>query len=123
TRRCGPACGSLPPPDRQERPETEAGHTFHIPFRVAAGVLVEKRIDRGGHERTVAAVAASVNLVSRVAARRWETRQRSANRSPDERPGAHRRPRISMLPCASYRLDFGTGRHRTRSGGRPSRGA
>src|SRR5207245_9023006 len=64
----------FPPPDRQERPETEAGHTFHIAFRIAAGELVEKRIDRGGHERTLAAVAAPVNLVSRVAARRCAAR-------------------------------------------------
>jgi hypothetical protein len=41
---------------------TEADHSFHIAFRVAAGVFVEERIDGGGHERTVAAVTASVNL-------------------------------------------------------------
>src|SRR5439155_14902300 len=52
----------FPSADRQERPETEAGHTFHIAFRVAAGIFVEERIDRGGHERTVAAVAGLVNL-------------------------------------------------------------
>jgi hypothetical protein len=30
---------------------TETGHTFYIAFRVGAGVLVEERIDGGGHER------------------------------------------------------------------------
>jgi hypothetical protein len=45
---------------------TEARHTFHIAFDVAAGVLVEERIDRGGHERTVAVLAASVNLEHRA---------------------------------------------------------
>jgi hypothetical protein len=44
------------------RPETEASHTVHIAFRIAAGVLVEERIDSGSYERTVAAVAALVNL-------------------------------------------------------------
>ena len=52
----------LSPPDRKQRPETEACNTFHIAFRIAARVFVEKRIDRGGHERTLAAVAALVNL-------------------------------------------------------------
>ena len=56
----------FPPPDSKERPETEVGHTFHIEFRITAGVLVEKQIDRGGHERTVAAAVASVNLESRA---------------------------------------------------------
>src|SRR5207245_7772038 len=53
---------SLAPPHREERPETEAGHTFHIAFRVAAGKLVEERIDRGGHEAIVDADADSVML-------------------------------------------------------------
>jgi hypothetical protein len=52
----------LPPPDCKERAETEARHPLHIAIDVAAGVLVEERIDRGGHERTVAAVTATVNL-------------------------------------------------------------
>src|SRR5258705_4610204 len=33
----------LAPPDRKERPETEARHTFHITFRVAAGRTRRRR--------------------------------------------------------------------------------
>jgi hypothetical protein len=56
----------LPPAHREKRQETEARHTFHIAFGVAAGVVGEERINRGGHWRTVAAVAASVNLEYRA---------------------------------------------------------
>ena len=48
----------LPLADRKERAEAEARNTLHIACDVATGVLVEQRIDRGGHEGTVAVVAA-----------------------------------------------------------------
>jgi hypothetical protein len=51
----------LPLPDREKRPKAEIGHTLYIAFRIATGVLVEERVDRGGHARTVAVVADSVN--------------------------------------------------------------
>src|SRR2546430_15395611 len=41
---------SLAPPHREERPETEAGHTFHIAFRVAAGEHPRKKKHPGGAE-------------------------------------------------------------------------
>src|SRR5436190_7393461 len=48
----------LPLPNRKERAETEARNAFHIACDIATGVFVEQRIDRGGHDRTVAVVVA-----------------------------------------------------------------
>ena len=50
----------LAPPNCKERAETEVGDTFNVSRDVAASVLIEQRLDRPGHQGTVAPVAAWV---------------------------------------------------------------
>src|SRR5206468_11517367 len=68
----------LAPTDRNERPETEARHTFHIAFRVAAGAAGRERIERAGPLGTVAAAAAPAN--PEYGGRRGATNPRWATR-------------------------------------------
>src|SRR5687768_15284651 len=53
----------LSPADRQEWPEAEIGHSFHIAFRVAAGVLVENGEDRKSHRKDSASFGRPVNAI------------------------------------------------------------